>query len=214
MRMSDDFISKILDRAGISSGQILDVGCGYGFRTIQIAKKAGRLAVRAIDSDEEKISIAQQINSRSNINYRVASASALPYEKNTFDAILFFLSFHHVAQKKLALVEALRVLKKEGKIIFVEPEFSGSMLEAEMYFDCMDGDERKQKALAYYTLLGFKGMQEISEYHGQTTWIFEDTVDFINILHPKRHTEEIPEFLHKNKNTLFAKRRINIFCKR
>lgn len=213
MIIKNNFINKITQNFPERSTRILEIGCGYGFFTSAIARKLPKVKFTAIDIDEEKISLAHQINSSINIHYCVESAEKLSAKSKSFDCVLFSLTFHHIKHKNSALHEALRVLKKGGLLVVIEPSFDGSMFEAEHYFDCFDGDERKQKALAYYTLLNFHGVNEIKEFKGTTEWKFKNNQDFIVVMHPKNNLDEIPSFLKKHKNILSAERRINIFQK-
>src|SRR5215813_9644659 len=87
------------------------------------------------------------------ITFRVGSAPDLDDLNTFFDAVVFTLSLHHIPASLMgeAIESAARVVRKSGYVIFVEPTFSGSFFEAELVFDASDGDERAQKALAYYS---------------------------------------------------------------
>lgn len=45
----------------------------------------------------------------------------LPFKDSSFDAVLAFDSIHHSEQPSKAVLELLRVIRKGGKIILVEP---------------------------------------------------------------------------------------------
>ena len=45
----------------------------------------------------------------------------LPFKDSSFDAVLAFDSIHHSEQPSKAILELLRVIRKGGKIILVEP---------------------------------------------------------------------------------------------
>jgi len=55
----------------------------------------------------------------------VVDATDIPYEKNSLDGIVMVNVFHHIPDSEKFLNEAQRVLKNGGKIVMVEPAYSG-----------------------------------------------------------------------------------------
>ncbi len=111
------------------SGQILDVGCGNGKLTVELAKKCPGIKIQAIDywsgmwgySKESCETTAKNENVSDRIIFTKASASALPFDDETFDAVISNMVFHEVADtkdKRDVIKEALRPLKKGGLFIF------------------------------------------------------------------------------------------------
>jgi SAM-dependent methyltransferase len=110
-------------------GQTLDIGCGNAPLSIRTAKKFSNARVIGIDfwggmweyskAVCERNAASEGVAER--ITFQKASASALPFGDETFDAAVSNLVFHEVsdAKDKRDLVkEALRVLKKGGKFAF------------------------------------------------------------------------------------------------
>ena len=110
-------------------GRLLDVGCGSGALTIKLAKKYPDARLTGVDywgaSWEyskkvcEKNAAIEGVNGR--ITFQQASALKLPFEDETFDAIVSNLTFHEVRDakdKKELIREALRVLRKGGTFTF------------------------------------------------------------------------------------------------
>jgi ubiquinone/menaquinone biosynthesis C-methylase UbiE len=93
--------------------RILDLGCGTGISTRQIAE-GGRVVV-GCDVDERMIAEARK--SSGGLEYLVGRAENLPFNNAEFDAVTAFSAFHWFPNKK-ALSEVKRVLKS-GKIFFV-----------------------------------------------------------------------------------------------
>ncbi|MBI4457849.1 class I SAM-dependent methyltransferase [Candidatus Uhrbacteria bacterium] len=192
--------------------KVLEVGCGTGVRSVQIAQKCAHLA--AVEPDATLLAQARGINDAENITYLPGSAEALPFDDGSFDIVFFTLSFHHVPEAGMskAIDEAARVVRRDGHIIFFEPAFQGSFFESEIAFDACDGDERKRKAAAYACMLGHRRLREIAELHDETIFSFESATDFIESMSPKKGAEEEWEtFLRLRHFTLDAQRRINIF---
>jgi len=169
----------------------------------------------AIDPDAEKIQQAKILNSKSNVTYSVGTAEKLPAEDQSYDVVIFTLSLHHVTidNMNLALDEAIRIVKKDGHIIFFEPAFSGSFFEAEFTFEACDGDERAEKAAAYACMLSHPDLEEIVELHDETVFHFDSVEDFNVSMNPllSGSKNDIRNFLELYEYTLRADRRINIF---
>ena len=92
----------------------LDIGCGEGHNTRLLAKSGARMT--AIDIAEVFINHAKEAEAdeRLGIDYRVASAVALPFSDSTFDFATGFMSFMDVPETDRVLAEAYRVLKPGG----------------------------------------------------------------------------------------------------
>ncbi|MBU0660548.1 class I SAM-dependent methyltransferase [Patescibacteria group bacterium] len=101
---------------------ILDLACGTGIATRQIAKKMG--TVIGCDIDEEMIHAAVSYKT-ANASYVVGSSERLPFRDNTFDIITIFTAFHWFSTKK-AMKEIKRVLKEKGSLCIIQPRHVAS----------------------------------------------------------------------------------------
>jgi len=110
-------------------GQALDIGCGNAALTIKLAHRYARGRVIGIDYWGRKWEYSKTICERNaklegvagRVTFQKASASALPFEDEYFDAVVSNLVFHEVsdvADKRAVIREALRVVKKGGKFAF------------------------------------------------------------------------------------------------
>jgi ubiquinone/menaquinone biosynthesis C-methylase UbiE len=110
-------------------GQALDIGCGNGPLTILLAKKFPESKATGTDfwggMWEYSKSVCEQNASvakvQDQVEFKKASASALPYPDESFDAAVSNLCFHEVAytkDKRKVIKEALRVVKKGGAFAF------------------------------------------------------------------------------------------------
>jgi ubiquinone/menaquinone biosynthesis C-methylase UbiE len=89
--------------------------------------KAG-FKVSGIDISPDLLRKAQaRTGENSNVKLVVADIDSLPYEDNTFDAVVGICVLHHL-DVKTALKEIMRVLKKGGIIIFSEPNMMNPQL--------------------------------------------------------------------------------------
>ena len=210
-RIKEEFLDKLESVISLRGKDVLEIGCGEGTRSIEIAGLCKSLT--AIDPDPELISKAGTESHRDNISYVVASAEQLPFSEGLFDLVVFTLSFHHVPKDKMAIAidESLRVLRRDGYIVFLEPEFNGSLFESEIMFEAFDGDERKMKALAYFVMLDHQKLKEVAEIADETIWKLESVEDYIEAMKPKKNLDKLEQFLRDKNFMLRASRRINIF---
>lgn len=108
------------------SEQILDIGCGTGTLTRDIAAALGNKALSCctgLDAAEQMIKAAQRKASGiPNIRFDAAVAERLPYANGSFDAAVSTFFFHHIhfELKKKVLAETARVLKPGRRFIVVD----------------------------------------------------------------------------------------------
>lgn len=107
------------------SDRVLDLGCGTGVLTRLIADKLeardGGTSV-GIDAAAKMIAVARKRRSRDTCRFHVAAAESLPFEDESFDAVVSSLFFHHIDLdlKKKTLAESFRVLRPGGRLIIAD----------------------------------------------------------------------------------------------
>ena len=100
---------------------VLDFGCGIGNLTEKVINFYPKKIV-AVDISEEAIKKARNnpnLNKK-NIEYRVENCEDLNLNSDSFDVAYGSGILHHLNLNK-SLSELKRILKKDGKIIFIEP---------------------------------------------------------------------------------------------
>jgi ubiquinone/menaquinone biosynthesis C-methylase UbiE len=102
--------------------RVLDVGCGTGLLTVQIAEGAPGCFVEGIDASGPMIRVARQKRTRPNCTFRQALAEELPYPNEHFDLVTSALFFHHVDRelKRRCLTEIYRTLKPGGLLVIAD----------------------------------------------------------------------------------------------
>jgi len=102
-------------------GKILDIGCGNGRNLIPFLKQGFKGA--GLDFSGEMIKNAQALLKKNHLSARSdlkeGEMQALPYADESFDYLTSIASFHHLkeADRKVALLEMRRVLKKDGLLL-------------------------------------------------------------------------------------------------
>ncbi|MDE5955913.1 MAG: bifunctional demethylmenaquinone methyltransferase/2-methoxy-6-polyprenyl-1,4-benzoquinol methylase UbiE [Bacteroidales bacterium] len=107
--------------------EILDVACGTGDFTIEIARKtAAGSNITGIDISEGMMEIGRAkiaesgVGKNRNVTMVQGDCEALPYTDNTFDRVSAGFGVRNFEHLSLGLSEMYRVLKNEGKVIILE----------------------------------------------------------------------------------------------
>ena len=101
------------------NGKVLEIGSGGGINfNYYNPKNIDFLTV--IDLKFNKFIINHKLNKKINIEYIIANAENLPFEDKSFDNVVVTLTFCAINNPKNALKEIYRVLKDDGKLIFIE----------------------------------------------------------------------------------------------
>jgi SAM-dependent methyltransferase len=106
---------RFSDFAGVAPDQrVLDVGCGPGALTAELAERLGPAAVAAVDPSEPFVAAARERHS--GVEVRRAAAEKLPFGDQAFDAALAQLVVHFMADPVAGLREMARVTRKHGVV--------------------------------------------------------------------------------------------------
>jgi ubiquinone/menaquinone biosynthesis C-methylase UbiE len=93
--------------------RILDCGCGPGSITRELVGRVPGATVIGIDSDAEKLAVAQ---SRGGAEFIQGSVYQLPFETASFDAVLAHAVFQHLVEPERGLAELHRVTAPGGVV--------------------------------------------------------------------------------------------------
>lgn len=91
---------------------ILDLGCGTGVLTVQLAELCNRIV--GVDSSQSMIDKAKE--RFNNIEFKVCDALALPFE-NEFDVVFSNAVFHWISDHDTLLKSIHKVLKAQGVLV-------------------------------------------------------------------------------------------------
>ncbi|OGC04055.1 hypothetical protein A2276_05500 [candidate division WOR-1 bacterium RIFOXYA12_FULL_43_27] len=98
--------------------KILDFGCGDGYRSIYLGRKADYWGV---DISDENIKKAR--NKYRDKSFVLIAENSLPFENVFFDEIYLFDVLEHLNNPHASFKEVLRCLKKNGKLIVEIPYY-------------------------------------------------------------------------------------------
>ena len=117
-RCKKDLINILMNKIGLKNLKILNIGAGTGV-DLEIMNQFGNIYV--IDVNKKALDL---IPSNLYHEKKVCDATALPYPNDFFDIVCSFDVFEHIKNDKKAVLEAHRVLKKQGHLLLMVPAFN------------------------------------------------------------------------------------------
>lgn len=115
----DDFFNYL--NLNVKNSEVLDYGCGVG-PIIEKVVKFHPKKITGIDISEVSVNKAKEKfkNSNKNIELFVDNCESTNFQENKFDLVYGLGILHHLQLSK-SINEISRILKPNGKFIFIEP---------------------------------------------------------------------------------------------
>ena len=110
-------VLALLDLEG--SERVLDVGCGDGKITAEVAARVARGEVLGVDASQDMITFASSHFGpavRPNLRFEVADARRLPF-KNEFDLVISFNALHWVPEQDAAFRSIRSAMRSDGRAL-------------------------------------------------------------------------------------------------
>lgn len=112
--------SKKLSERGLSSGRILDAGCGSGGTCITLAQSLPDVEVIGIDLSKPLLEIAshyaKQEGVEGKVKFEKCDVQQISYEDDNFDVVLN-INMAHLVEKPIQMLDELeRVLRPKGAL--------------------------------------------------------------------------------------------------
>jgi SAM-dependent methyltransferase len=126
--------AQLADVAGVHPGQrVLDVGCGTGALTGELVTRLGAASVAAVDPSRPFVAaIAERYPG---VEVREASAGALPFPDDAFDATLAQLVVHFMNEPVGDLIELRRVTRPGGVVAACVWDHAGGQGPLRVFWD-------------------------------------------------------------------------------
>ncbi|OAI52787.1 methyltransferase type 11 [Planctomycetaceae bacterium SCGC AG-212-F19] len=106
-----------LARLALDGGErVLDIGCGEGKITVEIAARVPHGSVVGVDPAKDMIAFAAQHFVQPNLRFAVADVRGLPF-RNEFDLIVSFNALHWVPEQDIALRSIRAGLQPHGRTL-------------------------------------------------------------------------------------------------
>ena len=119
-RLKENYKLKALNKCGIRSGRVLDVGCGRG-EFLALLKKRG-FQVAGLEFGEEAVRRGREDFGIEITNGTLAGSD---FPVNSFDAVTMWHVLEHLPDPQEALVTVRKLLKPGGVLLLALPDFGG-----------------------------------------------------------------------------------------
>ena len=130
-----DLVQRFVAAVPADAGaRVLDVACGPGIITAALAPVVREVV--ALDVTPEMLAKARQRCAEAgltNVSFREASATALPFPDASFDTVVTRLSIHHFEAPDGPVAEMARVLKPGGTLVVADVVSSEIAEESELH---------------------------------------------------------------------------------
>lgn len=105
--------------------RILDLGCGNGLLTEELARAVGPSGhVTGLDASPDMLAAARnRLNGRSNITLTHSDAGALPFEPGSFDKAVSVQVFEYITSRRPVLRALHQVLQPQGRLVIGDMHF-------------------------------------------------------------------------------------------
>ena len=113
--------SKIINECRISGGKILEIGCGGGWLSLELARNG--LDVTGLDVSEKRLNIGKQYAERNNVKINYIKADINNYEfkeSENYDVIVAWDSLHHFINLDIIMGKLKEILKPDGFLIYMD----------------------------------------------------------------------------------------------
>ena len=137
------FLTGVIKGIPLEKGsKVIDVGCGTGWASRDLAKMLAEGEVVGLDISERLISKAKELtlmdtsSDYENLVYEVAEAENIPYPSNYFNHAISFVSFSWWVRPDEVLREIERVLKPNGRLYVADVYDKGMGRMLSMICNC------------------------------------------------------------------------------
>jgi ubiquinone/menaquinone biosynthesis C-methylase UbiE len=112
--------------------QVIDIGTGPGFVTLELAERVGRSgSVAGVDTSESSLKLAQnRCQHLPQVTLQPASATDLPFTSSTFDCAVSVQVFEYIESVEAAISEMHRVLKPGGRAAIIATDWDSIIWNA------------------------------------------------------------------------------------
>jgi len=117
---------RALLREARLAGRMLEIGCGQGANLLHVGAQVGSVG---IDLSHDRLVHAG--GELPKLAFVRADGGDLPFRAGSFDAVLIRDVLHHVGDRERVLGEAVRVLRRGGELVSIEPNRKSPLVLAQ-----------------------------------------------------------------------------------
>lgn len=123
IRPNINFIINIARKAG---GRVLELGCGMGYLSLEMARYG--LHVDAVDISPKSIEISKTylkenpyVDGFGSLNYIIADITSMDMGEDKYNSIISYGTLHHIPELEPTIGRIRKALKSRGNLILYEP---------------------------------------------------------------------------------------------
>lgn len=159
-RKEKDLVERMLNltsRKENVTKKVIDLGMGPG-RWSEFLLRRGVGHVSGVDISSKMVKAAKKSIKSKNFTATVANMEKLPFKSGYFDIVFCFRSFKYVGSPEKAILEMIRVLKPNGRILL---EFPNNSLQLKVAKFFLKRNHQKSKAAKYLKLAKLYNLDDI-----------------------------------------------------
>jgi SAM-dependent methyltransferase len=175
---TNQYIAAILSQCELHGRDVLEIGCGNGRLTRDLARHARRVV--ATDPDGDALAKARLAVAAANVEFMQAPSVVPDLPAASFDVVIYTLSLHQVPAAEMpdSLRNSADLLREGGVIVVVEPGEGGSYAETSKHFAAGSGDQRSAKMSAIRAMQAMEGWKTGETIMFRTLFQFDGEEDF------------------------------------
>ncbi len=173
------------------AAKVLDVGCGDGRITAQIACEVPEGQVIGVDASNNMVELGTASFPKTefpNLKFQLGKAEEISFSE-PFDNIVSFSCFHWVREPHKALTSLTKMLKKDGELLIL------TYPKESMYYEFLQ--EALQEYPTYTDFSAYSTMLSITEYKKILQDLGMEIVEFNSkkLIHSYKNKEAVKDFI-------------------
>jgi len=151
----------------ITGKTVLDVGCGHGYGTAEMAKHAADITGADYSAPTVEANNARY-KAFSNLRFVQNKVPPLNFPNESFDVVTSFQFIEHLETRSEFIREAYRVLKHGGVLLLSTPNVKRSLARNPFHVHEYTFDEMKSEigsVFKSFELLGLAGNEQVETYY-------------------------------------------------